>query len=494
MQKNSDENSYPRREKKSSAEGSSPRKRKPLSEGKSFSKKSEPSTTRSRGGYKKSESESFSDKPTNFKKRESGTFSSKPIAGFKAKTDKPFAEKTGGYKKRETGSYTDKPRDGFKKRDQSSFSEKPSRYKKRENDTSAEIPRKNFKKKDTAQYTDKPRTGFGKRDSESFTSSTRKEFKTGERKSYSDRPSKGKTPYAKSYANKPHPFEKFDRRKKQTDESETRPRTKTYTSKKDREDKNNVFSVDEKQSNEFRLNKYIAHAGIASRRAADELIREGRVKVNGQVVTEMGFKVKPTDDVQFDGQPLSLEKKYYLLFNKPKDCITTVTDEHGRKTVMDIIRPAYAQMKSLTRIRLYPVGRLDRNTTGILLITNDGELAQQLTHPSSEVKKVYQVLLDKKLRKDDFDKIAEGGVVLEDGIAEVDEIAYPNPDNRAEVGVEIHTGKNRFVRRLFEALGYEVLKLDRVFFAGLTKKELPRGRWRFLNEEEVRNLKHFRDS
>ncbi|MBL7778903.1 MAG: rRNA pseudouridine synthase [Chitinophagales bacterium] len=238
----------------------------------------------------------------------------------------------------------------------------------------------------------------------------------------------------------------------------------------------------------------MAHAGIASRRAADELIREGRVKVNGQVVTEMGFKVKPTDDVQFDGQPLSLEKKYYLLFNKPKDCITTVTDEHGRKTVMDIIRPAYAQMKSLTRIRLYPVGRLDRNTTGILLITNDGELAQQLTHPSSEVKKVYQVLLDKKLRKDDFDKIAEGGVVLEDGIAEVDEIAYPNPDNRAEVGVEIHTGKNRFVRRLFEALGYEVLKLDRVFFAGLTKKELPRGRWRFLNEEEVRNLKHFRDS
>jgi 23S rRNA pseudouridine2605 synthase len=205
----------------------------------------------------------------------------------------------------------------------------------------------------------------------------------------------------------------------------------------------------------------------------------------------MGYKINPKDKVEFEGKVLNLEKKYYILINKPKDFITTVKDEKDRRTVMELIRSAYPQMKSITRPRLYPVGRLDRNTTGVLLITNDGEMAQKLTHPSSEIKKVYHVILDKKLRKDDFDKIAEGGVVLEDGIAEVDMIAYPNEKNRAEVGVEIHTGKNRFVRRLFESLGYEVTKLDRVYFAGLTKKDIPRGKWRFLDEEEVRLLRHF---
>ncbi len=252
-----------------------------------------------------------------------------------------------------------------------------------------------------------------------------------------------------------------------------------------------IYTESNEQTNEVRLNKYIAHAGIASRRGADELIKAGRVKVNGEVVTEMGYKVKLKDDVEFDSKSLSLERKYYILLNKPKDFITTVSDERDRKTVMDLIRSAYAQIKGIKRPRLYPVGRLDRNTTGVLLITNDGELAQKLTHPSSEVRKVYHVMLDKKLLKEDFDKIAEGGVVLEDGIAEVDVIAYPNPKNKAEIGLEIHTGKNRFVRRIFESLGYEVEKLDRVAFAGLTKKDLARGRWRFLKEEEVRLLKHF---
>lgn len=260
---------------------------------------------------------------------------------------------------------------------------------------------------------------------------------------------------------------------------------------KEEENTDGVYSPEEKQSDDIRLNKYLSHAGIASRRKADELIKEGRVKVNGAVVTEMGYKIKPKDEVEYDGKVLSLEKKFYILINKPKDFITTVSDEKGRKTVMDLIRAAYPQMKTRVRPRLYPVGRLDRNTTGVLLITNDGELAQKLTHPSSEIQKVYHVVLDKKLLKEDFDKIAEAGVVLEDGIAEVDEIAYPNPKNKAEVGIQIHTGKNRFVRRLFEALGYEVVKLDRVFFAGLTKKDLPRGRWRFLNEAEVRLLRHF---
>lgn len=253
----------------------------------------------------------------------------------------------------------------------------------------------------------------------------------------------------------------------------------------------NIYTEEHTVSDETRLNKYLAHAGVASRRAADELIKEGRVQVNGQVVMEMGFKVKPTDKVTFDGNSLTLEKKYYILLNKPKDYITTLKDERDRKTVMELLRGAYGQIKAIQKPRLYPVGRLDRNTTGVLLVTNDGELAQKLTHPSSEIKKIYHVHLDKKLRKEDFDKIAEGGVVLEDGIAEVDEIAYPNAKDRAEVGIEIHTGKNRFIRRLFEAIGYEVVKLDRVYFAGLTKKDLPKGRWRFLSEEEVRNLKHF---
>ncbi len=283
---------------------------------------------------------------------------------------------------------------------------------------------------------------------------------------------------------------KRSERKKVADTAELS--TKKYSSPKgEYTDADGIFSEEQKVSEEIRLNKYLSHAGVASRRAADELIKEGRVTVNGVVVTEMGYKVKLKDKVQFDKKQLSLEKKYYLLLNKPKDYITTLKDEKDRKTVMQLLRGAYEQITSLQKPRLYPVGRLDRNTTGVLLITNDGELAQKLTHPSTEVRKVYHVTLDKKLRMEDFNKIAEGGVVLEDGIAEIDEIALPNPKNKAEVGIEIHTGKNRFIRRLFEALDYEVLKLDRVFFAGLTKKDVPRGRWKFLSEEEVRLLKHF---
>lgn len=293
----------------------------------------------------------------------------------------------------------------------------------------------------------------------------------------------------------PYPKKQFQQREELVKGKEVPFDKKLHRPKKKHQDEaEEIYAVEEYNSDEIRLNKYLSHAGVASRRKADELIKEGKVTVNGTVVTEMGYKVKPTDKVEFEGKKLNPEKKYYILLNKPKDFITTVSDERQRKTVMDLIRSAYGQIKGVTRPRLYPVGRLDRNTTGVLLITNDGELAQKLTHPSTEVRKIYHVTLDKKLRREDFDKIAEGGVVLEDGIAEVDEIAYPNPNNKAEVGIEIHTGKNRFVRRIFETLDYEVEKLDRVFFAGLTKKDLPRGRWRFLKEEEVRLLKHFHGS
>jgi len=232
------------------------------------------------------------------------------------------------------------------------------------------------------------------------------------------------------------------------------------------------------------LNKYIAHAGICGRREAAELVKKGLVKVNKETVTEPGYKVSATDEVNVNGKKIFLAKNLvYILLNKPKDYITTTDDPQGRKTVLDIIGRA-------TTERVYPVGRLDRNTSGVLLLTNDGELAQKLTHPSNEIKKVYHVTLNKPLEKKDFDKIL-GGIVLEDGPASVDVLAYADAKDKTQVGVEIHSGRNRIVRRIFEALGYDVRNLDRVIFAGLTKKNIERGKFRFLSEKEVRDLKHF---
>ncbi len=232
------------------------------------------------------------------------------------------------------------------------------------------------------------------------------------------------------------------------------------------------------------LNKYIAHAGICGRREAAEMVKKGLVKVNGKVVIEPGHKVLPTDDIIVNNKKTFLAKNLvYILLNKPKDYITTTDDPQNRKTVLDIIGKA-------TTERVYPVGRLDRNTSGVLLLTNDGELAQKLTHPSNEIKKVYHVTLDKELTKKDFDKILSG-VKLEDGPASVDVLAYADMKDKTQVGVEIHSGRNRIVRRIFESLGYDVKGLDRVIFAGLTKKNIERGKFRFLSEKEVRDLKHF---
>lgn len=231
----------------------------------------------------------------------------------------------------------------------------------------------------------------------------------------------------------------------------------------------------------IRLNRFIANSGICSRRQADEYIRTGLVEVNGTVVTEMGHKVKPEDDVRFDGQRITPERKTYLLLNKPKGFITTTSDERDRKTVMDLVANA-------TKARLFPVGRLDRQTTGVLLFTNDGHLAKKLTHPSHNIKKIYHVILDKNLHGDDMEKIRQG-ILMQEGVAKVDKISFIEGKKHNEVGLEIHIGWNRVVRRIFEKLGYKIEQLDRVQFAGLTKKNVKRGDWRLLDEKEVNFLK-----
>ena len=235
-----------------------------------------------------------------------------------------------------------------------------------------------------------------------------------------------------------------------------------------------------KVTGEIRLNRFVAQSGVCSRREADDFISAGLVSVNGVIVTELGTKVKPTDDVRFNDERLQGEKNVYLLLNKPKGYVTTMEDDHAAKTVMELVKGACSE-------RIYPVGRLDKNSLGLLLFTNDGDVTRNLTHPSLKKKKVYEVQLDKALTRADFDTLAEG-VTLEDGDAYFDEISYLKDDKKS-VGVEIHSGRNRIVRRMFEHLGYSVVKLDRVYYAGLTKKNLKRGAWRFLTTDEVNRLK-----
>ena len=235
-----------------------------------------------------------------------------------------------------------------------------------------------------------------------------------------------------------------------------------------------------KQTGEVRLNRFVAQSGVCSRREADELITAGLVSVNGVIVTELGTKVMPGDEVRFNGEKIQGEHKVYLLLNKPKGYVTTIEDDHAAKTVMELVAGACTE-------RIYPVGRLDKNSLGLLLFTNDGDITRTLTHPSLKKKKIYEVTLDKPLTRADFDTLAEG-VDLEDGTAYFDEISWLKDDKKS-VGVEIHSGRNRIVRRMFEHLGYSVTKLDRVYYAGLTKKNLKRGAWRFLTVDEVNRLK-----
>ncbi len=275
-------------------------------------------------------------------------------------------------------------------------------------------------------------------------------------------------------------FNKEDKRKYNKDGKKSLKSKMNYKNFK----KNKFTKAEEKDKDVdilIRLNKYIANAGICSRREADTYIAKGHVKVNDKIVTEVGTKVSRKDKVKFKNKKVYFEKSVYIVLNKPKGVLTTVSDDRGRKTVIDII-------KSKVPERIYPVGRLDKDSTGVLLLTNDGDLTKKLTHPKYNKKKIYHAFLDKELSKEKAEEVV-AGAELEDGFMKFDTLAFPDPKNKKDVGIEIHSGRNRIIRRMFSHFGFEVVKLDRVYFAGLTKKDITRGRWRHLTEREVSNLK-----
>lgn len=357
---------------------------------------------------------------------------------------------------------------------------------------SSDRPQRSFYNSDNA---DRPSRSYSNRPYRSYNSGSdedRPQRPTGDRpfrprynaeggqRSYGDRPQRsyGERPYRPRFQQGDERQSRpgGNRRFQQNNRPGYNPNAK-YSRKKQIEYKEQFVDPDEP----IRLNKYLANAGVCSRREADEFITAGVVSVNGVVVSELGTKIKRGDKVMFHDQPVSIERKIYILLNKPKDTVTTSDDPQARKTVLDIVKNACPE-------RIYPVGRLDRNTTGVLLLTNDGDLASKLTHPKYLKKKIYQVHLDKKLTRADMDQIANG-IQLEDGEIHADAISYVDENKKEDVGIEIHSGRNRIVRRIFESLGYKVLKLDRVYFAGLTKKGLRRGDWRFLTEAEVNFLR-----
>ncbi|MBQ3247399.1 MAG: rRNA pseudouridine synthase [Alistipes sp.] len=357
-----------------------------------------------------------------------------------------------------------------------SFSEQPKRRSFNPNFDSENRP---VRESAGSRYGDKPRGGkpsFG-----------------GEHRSSSERPSHGNKPAfggkskfsekenrfgkgaGKGFGAKKAYGNKFDK----DERSDKGPRGGKFQKRDDKPKSYPKYNPD-KQIGEMRLNRYLAQSGLCSRREADDYIQAGLVTVNGVIVTELGTKVMPSDEVRFSDSVVKGEKKVYLVLNKPKGYVTTLDDPHATKTVMDLVKDACSE-------RIYPVGRLDKNSLGLLIFTNDGDMTRQLTHPSYQKKKIYQVTLDKPLTRGDMDKISEG-ITLEDGEIYADEISYVKEDKK-EIGIEIHSGRNRIVRRIFEHLGYVVQKLDRVYYAGLTKKNLKRGAWRFLTKDEVSRLK-----
>ena len=357
----------------------------------------------------------------------------------------------GGYQQRPQGEYGQQRQGGYGQRPQGGYSQRPQGgYGQRPQGGYGQRPQGGYGRPQQGGYQQRPQGGYGQ-----------------QRQGGYGRPQQGG--YGKPYGAS---FKKGPRQHT----ADYDPNAK-YSMKKRIEYKEINYDPNEP----LRLNKFLANAGICSRREADEFIQAGVVTVNGQVVTELGTKILRTDEVMFHDQPVKIEKKVYVLLNKPKDYVTTSDDPQQRKTVMDLVKNACSE-------RIYPVGRLDRNTTGVLLLTNDGDLASKLTHPKYLKKKIYHVYLDKSVTAHAMQQLADG-IQLEDGEIKADDVQYASPTDKKQVGIEIHSGKNRIVRRIFESLGYRVQKLDRVQFAGLTKKNLKRGDWRYLTEEEVDRLR-----
>lgn len=366
----------------------------------------------------------------------------------------------------------------YKNNSNSSTKSSKSNYRKRDDDDKANVKRrfsddksdnnkgKKFYKKREGDDNYNDRKPFTKRND--YDAEKKPYEKSKDKPSYfeSRKLYKGRDDRKKLYGNKEKSYSKHDNRKSFEKKSE------------DRKPVAKKINLDDKS---IRLNRFIASAGICSRREADNYIKSGVIKVNGEVITDFGTKVQPNDKVTFNDQIIKSQNLKYVLLNKPKDFITTLDDPHAKKKITDLV-------KNCCRERIYPVGRLDRYTTGVLLLTNDGELTKKLTHPKYNRKKIYEVTLDKRVTKADMLKILSG-IELEDGMVNADELAYVDAENKKVVGIELHSGKNRIVRRIFESLGYKVNKLDRVYFAGLTKKGLARGKWRFLTEKEVIFLK-----
>jgi 23S rRNA pseudouridine2605 synthase len=454
-----------------SSEGSSFKKRDGDSTEKRSYTKREDSSERPRKSFGDSEGKSFSGEKRTFGKRQDGSFKSKSSSSFGGDEKRSYTKREGSSEERPRRSFDSSERKPFTKREDGKYEssgprksygdEEKRSYEKREG-SSEERPRRSFDSNERKPY--------AKREG-ADTDRPRRSFDANERKPYAKRENGDAERPRKTFGEKrdfDKPYEtKLSKSDRVIEKSKKAGPSKTSTQKNVTDDA-------------VRLNRYVANAGICSRREADVLIATGVVTVNGKIVVEMGYKVNPTDVVNYGGVPIKNEVKKYLILNKPKDYITTMDDPEERKTVMELIRKACKE-------RLYPVGRLDRNTTGVLLFTNDGDLTAKLTHPKFGVRKIYHVVLDKRITSEDFKAVAEG-FELSDGFIKPDAVEYVG-EGKYELGVEIHSGRNRIVRRIFEHLGYEVMKLDRVAFAGLTKKDLPRSKFRFLTPKEVDFLK-----
>ena len=434
-------------------------------------------------------SNKYADKPPF--RGESNSFRSKD------NSDKPFNRGGRSFEKNDSSRSFDK-RDSFNKFDKSerSFDKKDNFKRSDRNDSSRSFDKRegsfdkrdSFKRSDrndSSRSFDRKEGSFDKRDSfkrsdrnDSSRSFDRKEGSFEKRDSF-----KRFDKDDRSSNNRSRSFDKPSNRKFDGDRSRNFDENKSFDDKQYIKRPKKKTETSAEDDGLIRLNRYIANAGICSRRKADELIAAGVIWVNGEAVTELGTKVDPaTDEIRYNNERLKREKMVYVLLNKPKDYITTTDDPQERHTVMELVSKA-------TKERIYPVGRLDRNTTGLLLMTNDGNLAEKLSHPRNSISKIYNVELNKSLTQGDFNKI-NFGIELEDGVIKPDDLSYVQGGSKREIGIQIHSGKNRIVRRIFESLGYDVVKLDRVVYANLTKKDLPRGRWRYLEEREIVQLKH----